>query len=161
MRRLDISFFYAAGRTTSKRTESPARAARLISASRLNLLMRPRTRSFILGCVRPRRLAAAACVIFHDATVSRIAIIISLRAFILAACAGEDSIASHTLRKRCLFIGVYSALVPGIAILQERCRAPMFAVFSFGRRGEHIQLRRKQRHTRREMRRMRLARVFL
>src|SRR6202795_4757474 len=145
MRRLDIAFFYAAGRTTYTRMESPARAARLISASRLNLLMRPRTRSFILGCVRPRRLAAAACVVPHDATVSRIANIISLRAFILAACAGEDSIASHTLRKRCRFIAVYSASVPGIAILQGRCRASMFAAFSFERREEHRRLRRKRR----------------
>src|ERR1700680_5142919 len=118
MRNDDMRSSYAAGRTTPTRMESPARAARLISASRLNLLMRPRTRSFILGCVRPRRLAATACVVSQDATVSRIANIISLRAFILAACAGEDSVASHTLRKRCRFIAVYSALVAGIAMLQ-------------------------------------------
>ena len=99
--------------------------------------MRPRTRSFILGCVRPRRLAAAACVVSHDATVSRIANIISLRAFILTACAGEDSMASHTLRKRCRFIAVYSASIPGIAMLQGRRRVQRSVASSFERHGEH------------------------
>ena len=42
-----------------RRTASPAGLAKLISASRLNLSMRPRIKSFKHGCVRPSRRADA------------------------------------------------------------------------------------------------------
>src|ERR1043166_7190525 len=97
--------------TTSTPTFSPAVVATLISASRLNLLMRPRSRSFSRGWVRPSRLAVAACVRPQAATVSRIAIIIAARAFMLAACAREGSIASHTLANRCFFIALLTGFI--------------------------------------------------
>jgi hypothetical protein len=69
--------------------------------------------------VRPGRFAIAACIRSHALTVSRIAIIISARAFMFAACARAGSIASHTLSNRCflIFIGLPSLRPDALSVL--------------------------------------------
>jgi hypothetical protein len=54
----------------------------------------------------------AACVKPHVSTVSRIAIIISARAFMFAACSREGSMASHTLSNFCFFIVLLGVSIP-------------------------------------------------
>ena len=84
-----------------RRTTRPAGVARFTSASRLNLPIRPRIRSFRRGCVSPSRRAASVWLTFQLSILPRNAIINSERARILAASAAVSSSASHTLANFC------------------------------------------------------------
>ena len=85
-------------------TVSPAFRAKLINASMLKLLMRPRSRSLRRGWVMSRRFAAAACVSFQALTCSVSVMSKSERIVMAAASSGVSMMASHTLAKLLTFI---------------------------------------------------------
>src|SRR5271155_3751207 len=101
------------------RTARPAGPARFISASRLNLSIRPRIKSFKRGCVTPKRRAASVWLIFQLSILLRIAIISSERARILAASAAVSSRASQTLAnvRRAMFnpFAIQQTVLPCVA----------------------------------------------
>jgi hypothetical protein len=73
------------------------------SASSEKREIRPRSRSLILGCVTPARLAASACAHRRLPITAAICCISSARARRFAACPGVSAIASHTLAWLSLF----------------------------------------------------------
>ena len=80
-------------------TRHPSAVAMFTSASREKRETRPRSRSFIRGCVTPQWLAASVCVHPRWFTSAAICRISSARAAKLAACSGVSAMASHTLLK--------------------------------------------------------------
>lgn len=99
--RVSFEWNYSQATSSPRCTRRPMAVATLTSASSENRDTRPRSRSFMRGCVMPHWAAASTCVHLLSFTIAAIYCINSARVRRLAACSGVSARASHTLAKVC------------------------------------------------------------
>mgnify|MGYP007070997935 CR=1 FL=1 len=120
------------------RTGRPSAAAMFTSASKEKREIRPRSRSFIRGCVTPHVAPASACVHPFVSMTSVICRMSAARARKFAACSGVSANASHTLLKLWIVLVMFPSLefsVPCPGLLKVACtRRPAFLL----KRMEHV-----------------------